>query len=88
MFSDEERAICKKGLNNLETTGNNTKADFPAQIQEILQERDYAADCVGQSDSQVLLFSDMVLKIQADSEESRNESQMFSWLSGRLPVLW
>lgn len=28
----------------------------------------------------------MVLKIQADSEESRNESQMLAWLSGRLPV--
>ena len=86
MFSDEERAICKKGLNNLEKAGNNTKADFPAPIQEILQERNYTADSVGQSDSQVLLFSDMVLKIQADSEESRNESQMLSWLSGRLPV--
>lgn len=70
----------------MKKTENNTKADFPAPIQEILQERDYTADSVGQSDSQVLLFSDMVLKIQADSEESRNESQMLAWLSGRLPV--
>ena len=63
---------------------NNFKANFPAQIQEVLQERNYTADSVGQSDSQVLLLSDMVLKIQADSEESRNESQMLAWL----PVLW
>lgn len=28
----------------MEKTGNETKADFPAPIQEILQERDYTAD--------------------------------------------
>jgi kanamycin kinase/aminoglycoside 3'-phosphotransferase-3 len=76
----------ERGWDNLKKTENNTKAGFPAPIQEILQERNYTADSVGQSDSQVLLFSDMVLKIQADSEESRNESQMLAWLSGRLPV--
>ena len=52
----------KKGWRNLVKHKNDFKADFPAQIQEILQERDYTADSVGQSDSQVLLFSDMVLK--------------------------
>ncbi len=70
----------------MKSKSNHSGVDIPTQIQEILQDRNYTADSVGQSDSQVLLFSDMVLKIQADSEESRNESQMLSWLSGRLPV--
>ena len=34
---------------------------FPAPIQEILQERDYTADSVGQSDPQVLLLSALSL---------------------------
>ncbi len=43
-------------------------------------------DKVGCSDAQVLMFDDMVLKIQPDSNSAGNEHQMMRWLQGRLPV--
>ncbi len=43
-------------------------------------------DKVGCSDAQVLIFDDMVLKIQPDSNSAGNEHQMMRWLQGRLPV--
>ncbi len=43
-------------------------------------------DKVGCSDAQVLMFDDMVLKIQPDSNPAGNEHQMMRWLQGRLPV--
>ncbi len=43
-------------------------------------------DKIGMSDSQVLLFDDMVLKIEGQREESDNEYKMLTWLAGKLPV--
>lgn len=59
---------------------------FPSEIERLTAGKAYRADSVGLSDSAVLLFSDQVLKIQADDPEAANELAMMRWLDGRLPV--
>ena len=43
-------------------------------------------DSIGMSNSNILLFSDKVVKIQKQSEEADNEVQVMQWLRGRLSV--
>jgi kanamycin kinase/aminoglycoside 3'-phosphotransferase-3 len=43
-------------------------------------------DTIGKSDSSVVIFDDMVLKIQKQSQESDNEHGIMMWLDGKLPV--
>lgn len=59
---------------------------FPPKIASLLSKQTYQTDDIGMSDASVLLFQDMVLKIQADEEEAENEYRMMNWLRGRLPV--
>ena len=59
---------------------------LPKTISEITSGREFVADRVGMSDSQVLIFEDMVLKIQKSSRETENEAAMLKWLLGKLPV--
>lgn len=59
---------------------------LPEQIQCFIGERSYKLDDIGMSGSQVLLFDNMVLKIQPESDESRTEREMMRWLGGKLPV--
>lgn len=60
--------------------------ELPVKIKNIIGSRTYTIDKTGMSDSQVICFDDMVLKIEKQCEESDNEHQMLFWLSGRLPV--
>lgn len=60
--------------------------DIPTKINNIIGSRSFTLDKTGMSDSQVICFDDMILKIEKQCEESDNEHQMLSWLSGRLPV--
>ena len=59
---------------------------FPPVIAEKTAGKVYHTDGVGRSDSEVLLFDDMVLKIEKTSELADNEEKMMSWLHGKLPV--
>ena len=59
---------------------------LPSGIQNMIGTRPYRLDDVGLSGSQVLLFDDMVLKIQPESEESKTEHAIMQWLDGKLPV--
>ena len=59
---------------------------LPLKIAEFTKGKKYRTDCVGMSDSQVLVFEDMVLKIQESCGETENEAKMIKWLYGRLPV--
>ena len=43
-------------------------------------------DRIGRSEAQVLMYDDMVLKIQPESNSAANEHTMLRWLQGRLPV--
>ena len=38
--------------------------DFPLEIKNIIKDKPFSQDDVGLSDSQVLIFDDMVLKIE------------------------
>lgn len=59
---------------------------IPDKIKSIIGDKPYSIDKVGMSNSQVLYFDDMVLKIENQSEESDNEHRMMAWLDGKLPV--
>lgn len=58
----------------------------PEKIRSLLADRAYTADDIGMSEASVLLFEDMVLKVQEDSEEAENECRMLWYLQNRLPV--
>lgn len=60
--------------------------NIPASIKRRIGYRKGALDKIGCSDAQVLMFDDMVLKIQPDSNPAGNEHQMTRWLQGKLPV--
>ena len=59
---------------------------LPDKIKEIIGNRAYTLDDIGMSGSQVLIFDDMVLKIQPESAEALTEREMMRWLGGKLPV--
>lgn len=59
---------------------------LPNSIKAAAGDRPYRQDDVGMSGSQVLLFDDMVLKIQPESREAENEWKMMTWLEGKIPV--
>lgn len=59
---------------------------IPDQIKELIGDEPYYIDDIGKSESQVILFSDKVLKIQKVSDESVNEIQVLTWLEDKLSV--
>ncbi len=56
-----------------------------SKIKSILKSEDYVMEDVGMSQSDVYIFSDKVLKVQAQSEETDYESRILSWLADRIP---
>jgi len=59
---------------------------LPQELRSLVARKHYAVDDVGMSASKVLIFDDMVLKIQPERQETRTEKRMLSWLDGKLPV--
>lgn len=59
---------------------------IPEKIKKIICKDNYLMDDIGMSDSEVMIFSDKVLKIQNESEEAENECRVMQWLKGKLPV--
>ncbi len=59
---------------------------IPLTIQEWIGERSFSVDTIGMSDSTVICFEDMVLKMEKQGEESDKEHAMMRWLTGKLPV--
>ncbi len=59
---------------------------IPDSIKDIIGKRDYVKDTIGMSDSEVICFDDMVLKIEKEGEESDNEHRILQWLQGKIPV--
>lgn len=60
--------------------------NIPNKIKEIIGDMLYSIDTIGMSNSQVICFDDMVLKIEKQEEESDNEHKMMAWLANKLPV--
>lgn len=59
---------------------------LPEKIRKHLASTDYQTDSIGMSNASILLFDDMVLKIEKECEEAEHERAVMEWLSGRLPV--
>ena len=57
-----------------------------SKIKEIIDKKTYVVDDVGMSANQVLIFEDMVLKIEDDSESVRKQVQLMKWLDGEISV--
>lgn len=67
--------------------GNDMKQlQFPPKIKELISENEYTIDNVGMSGNQVLIFEDMVLKIESDLASVAEQVQIMQWLNGKLPV--
>ena len=58
----------------------------PTSIRDKIAGKTFETDRVGMSDSQVLCFEDMALKMEPCREESEHEYKMLEWLQGKLPV--
>ena len=52
---------------------------IPDKILEIVGNQSSYSNNVGMSDSEVLIYPDYVLKIQAESEETKNEKDIVAW---------
>ena len=59
---------------------------LPEMIRKFVGTEKYTADKIGESDSEVRIYDNFVLKIQLQSPETENEYHIVKWLSGRLPV--
>ena len=62
------------------------KIQFPSKIKMHIADKPYTIDDIGMSGNQVLIFEDMVLKIEDKSETVERQVQMMQWLDGKVPV--
>lgn len=53
---------------------------FPASVEKVIHGRAYAQNTVGMSDSVVLMFDDMVLKVQEPNIETEQEIAILQWI--------
>ncbi len=59
---------------------------LPKSISDITTGLPWTFDTFGMSGSTILVFDEMVLKIEKLSRTSENELKLLSWLQGKLPV--
>lgn len=59
---------------------------LPEDISKKITGLNWTCDEVGMSDSTIILFEEMVLKIEKTSRSSEHEKLLFGWLDGKLPV--
>ena len=62
------------------------KFTIPDEIKSIIGDREYRIDEYGLSNSTVMMFDDMVLKIEKKCHQSNNEHRILKWLDGNLPA--
>ena len=60
--------------------------NIPSKIKSFIDNKPYTFDDIGMSGNQVLLFEDMVLKIEEKTEVVERQVQMMQWLGGKVPV--
>lgn len=58
----------------------------PSRIRDLIDSKPYTVDDIGMSGNQVLIFEDMVLKIEEWTESVERQVQMMQWLEGKVPV--
>ncbi len=59
---------------------------IPESIQKRVVGQKWIYDSVGQSEATILIYDNMVLKIEDNSSLSQNELKLLYWLKGKLPV--
>ncbi len=59
---------------------------MPPAIRARLQNKPFSENTTGMSGARVLIFEDLVLKIQKDAPWAEREVMMLRWLEGKLPV--
>lgn len=59
---------------------------LPDAIHNKIKNLPYKVDNIGESESLVVIFENMVLKIEKTSSQSDNEYEILKWLNGKLPV--
>ena len=59
---------------------------LPKKISGQISGLKYTIDDMGKSGADILMFADMVLKIEKNSASSENERELLVWLDGKLPV--
>lgn len=57
---------------------------LPEKILDFVAGKEFVLDDIGMSDSSVLVFEDMVLKIRNDSDFIKNEHLMMDWLENKV----
>lgn len=65
---------------------NMNQYNIPVEILKQIENKQYTIDEIGKSNSQVICFENMVLKIEVADEVSDNEHLMMKWLKDKLPV--
>lgn len=60
--------------------------DLPERIAKLIENLPYREENIGRSDSCVLIFDDMVLKIEPQSRLTERQNTMLRWLEGKLSV--
>lgn len=58
----------------------------PSKIKALIGDKPFAVDDIGMSGNQVLIFEDMVLKIEETSASVQKQVEMMQWLEGKVPV--
>ncbi len=59
---------------------------LPAVIRQAVEGKPYTGEDIGRSEASVLMFADMVLKIEPLRETAENEYRMLRWLEEKLPA--
>ena len=59
---------------------------LPQEIAALIAGEEYSLDDIGKSGSTVMMFTDKVLKVQEETDETKSEREMLKWLEGKLPV--
>jgi len=59
---------------------------IPDKVKSIVGDRIYTIDTVGHSESRVLMYPDMVLKIEKVSVNANETAELMKWLDGKIPV--
>ena len=59
---------------------------MPLKIRFLIDKKPFIVDDIGMSGNQVLVFEDMVLKIEDNSTSMAKQVQVMQWLEGKIPV--
>lgn len=59
---------------------------LPLKLKELVANKAYKCDNIGMSGSKILIFEDMVLKIEHKAKHFEKSIELLKWLEGKLPV--